>query len=389
MSHQTEDSEETQRANRVAVTITPLRPRVIYDLEQIVLRFGAEANKGPGSEAALMFDRFRELWTLMDFGAIFQTQRACGRVPALAETREEYVTLLLAAVARHLQPTYHAGFAERLGALFLLFTMHLLQPSEPRVPVPVAEDDWAAFEQLAEELRARRHADGFKVLHALWSGEGSRLNQPAGEPSSRPRASALKHTKCPTVILSDVTAFKEAKDQAALLAVRLGLYAAVSGDAALRMESFLGRQSRLESDYEHAWRTTLVSCGADEGIPSPFCSEELRHTLKRITAERATAVEHAQMAEREVAIVLDELHERRQAIRQRLPRVRGQGRGQGRGRGPGKSSAGSAARTARNSSQPSRGSSTKEPKPAPKRGRGRPPRSSAAPAASSSASAPS
>jgi len=371
MSHQAENSEETQKANRVAVTITPLRPRVIYDLEQIVLRFGTEVNTKAAGEAALTFERFQELWTLMDFGTIFQTQRACGRVPAVAETREEYVTLLLAAVARHLQPTYHAGFAERLGALFLLFTMHLLQPCKPRVPIPVSEDDWAAFEQLAEELRARRHANGFKVLHALWSGEGTHLQQPTGEPC----ASALKHTKCLSVMLSDITASKEVEEQAAVLAARLGLYAAVSRDAALRMEGILGRQCRVESDYDHAWQAMLVSCGAEEGSPTPLCSEELRHTLKRIATERSAAAEHAQQAEREIAIVIDERHERRQAIRQRssVP--------QGRGRGRGKLSAASAARTA-HISNPSSSSETN--KPIAKRGRGRPPRSSSTPAASSS-----
>ena len=154
------ETAEPLRANRVAVTITPLRPRVIYDIEQIVLHFGADAASEPASSAAessaaessaacarargaLGWKRFQELWSLMDFGAIFHTQRACGRVPAVAESREEYVSLLLAAVAKHLQPARHAGFGERLGALFTLFTMYLLQPCEPRVPIPVEEESLA------------------------------------------------------------------------------------------------------------------------------------------------------------------------------------------------------------------------------------------------------
>ena len=115
--------------------------------------------------------------------------------------------------------------------------------------------------------------------------------------------------------MTDLSASRESEEQAAVLAVRLGLSAALSHESSTRVEASLPALRRLEADYNDAWRATLVSCGLGEGPAVTPPSEALRQTLEALARERANKAEAAERAE--MALVIDAPHQRRQAVRQR------------------------------------------------------------------------
>lgn len=167
----------------------PMAPVVLHDIDYILGRFEAQPLRS--------FAAFKELAASLRLYDIFGTARAGGRIPPEGERPEEFVSLLLEAVVCRVVD-HERTFEARLGALYLLVTLHQLQPIEAQVLVPVREVQWAGITRLARELRTLRHADGFTALHTLWA--GGCIQHRA---STRPTPNALD-------LLSDYHAEREA-----------------------------------------------------------------------------------------------------------------------------------------------------------------------------------
>lgn len=140
----------------------PLIPEVLYDIDHCISRFEASALRS--------FAAFRAVALELRIVDLFDTDRKGGRATKRLETPAEYATLLFEATVRRIADP-ERSFEARLGALYLLLTLHELQQSSPKVPVPILATQWNGFERLSRELRSLRHADGFRALHTLWAGE--------------------------------------------------------------------------------------------------------------------------------------------------------------------------------------------------------------------------
>ena len=143
------------------LTRLPLVPEVLQDIDRCIGSFEATALRS--------FAAFRSVASEMRIVDLLDTAKVGGRNPRSSELPTAYAALLFEAVVRRvvdLERTFEA----RLGALYLLLTLHELQPGVTKAPVPVLETQWSGFERLARELRVLRHADGFRALHTLWAG---------------------------------------------------------------------------------------------------------------------------------------------------------------------------------------------------------------------------
>ena len=139
----------TSTAKKVVLKVEPLHAHVIHDLESCVGCFAI----GPSHSYAA----FRETFSRMKMTDIFLTQRSGGRLPAPDENSLDYVRLLLRAASLHmLRPS---SFEHQLGGLFLTFTLWKLQMTNPAAALMLSEEDWTAFETLAQTLRDRCHAE--------------------------------------------------------------------------------------------------------------------------------------------------------------------------------------------------------------------------------------
>ncbi|KAL1511602.1 hypothetical protein AB1Y20_006396 [Prymnesium parvum] len=79
-----------------------------------------------------------------------------------------HTALLLHAAAAH---AADGPFQYRLGGLFLLHSLYLLQRPSPRMRIPISEEEWSGMMALADELRQQKHAQGFRALHTLWTSD--------------------------------------------------------------------------------------------------------------------------------------------------------------------------------------------------------------------------
>ena len=140
----------------------PLIPEVLHDIDHCISRFEASALRS--------FAAFRAVALELRIVDLFDTDRKGGRATKRLETPAEYATLLFEATVRRIADP-ERSFEARLGALYLLLTLHELQQSSPKVSVPILATQWNGFERLSRELRSLRHADGFRALHTLWAGE--------------------------------------------------------------------------------------------------------------------------------------------------------------------------------------------------------------------------
>tara|TARA_B110001452_G_scaffold242629_1_gene225539 strand:+ start:6 stop:1304 length:1299 start_codon:yes stop_codon:yes gene_type:complete len=172
---------------RVIVTQVALKEGVLFDMGACIRRFEV------GDEHT--FAAFKMVWRAMKFQDIFASAKQQKRVPEFGETGAKYVRMLLIAAGKHLggadatwdepggqrvsQPSelpdeWRASLVHRLGGLFLVYTMHALQPVAPPEPVPVSSADWKALlvleVELDDEAHEGRYADGLKALRGLRRG---------------------------------------------------------------------------------------------------------------------------------------------------------------------------------------------------------------------------
>ena len=188
---QVQASDPKKRIQRVF----PVHQHVLHDLERCVTQFAL------GQEHT--FAEFQRIFNTMQMVEVTKSQRTNGRQPAPNETETNYVQLLMQSAARHVQREQFASFEHRLGGLFLVFTLHALQKCSPVALLPVSEDDWSDFEALAQELRAKPHAEGFKALHALWT------------------SGALQHTKSHGLFVVDNESKRDAEQKCAELPTKV------------------------------------------------------------------------------------------------------------------------------------------------------------------------
>ena len=168
-----------QAKHEVYATRVPLDPLVLYDLDRFLDAWVIDDMH--------TFAAFRGLATSWRVTDLFYTQRKGVRTPPQHESYQAYASLLFAAIVRRATQsdlntslTRQVTISRQLGAVYLLLLLHETQPYQPRVPIPILEDQCLAFERLREELRSTKNADGFKALHMLWD-EGDRLEHLAGK----------------------------------------------------------------------------------------------------------------------------------------------------------------------------------------------------------------
>lgn len=221
------------------LSAVPVQAQVIHDMGQCVRRFADVARAAPGGAGDSSLRAFHEVWSALRFSGVFGMRGACGRIPGMDETESDWAEALLREAVRHVQPATHPGFEERVGGLFLIYTLYDQQPrraAEPRAVVPLTEEQCPALDTLLAELRQpcpppkrwrqtnqpakhpnyarsgpcgrgraaptrgasdafstprvatlpsplrRRHADGFAALHALWAGYAFRPVESGANP---------------------------------------------------------------------------------------------------------------------------------------------------------------------------------------------------------------
>lgn len=242
---------------RVVVTQVALKEGVLFDMAACIRRFEV------GDEHT--FEAFKKVWRAMKFQDIFASAKQQKRVPEYGETGAKYVRMLLIAAGRHLggadatwaEPDgqqvsrpeqlpdkWRASLVHRLGGLFLVYTMHALQPVSPKEPVPVSSADWKALlaleVELDDEAHEGRYADGLKALRGLRRGG----------------VEAIEHT-----LEHELHVGNQMADRAALLnatALPLSSTVAELGACAYarRLRGNAGLK-RLEEEYYDAQRATM------------------------------------------------------------------------------------------------------------------------------------
>ena len=273
----------------------PLVSVVLYDIEQIIMRFE--------SNALRTFAAFKSLATEMRVLDLFTTRTIAGRIPPRWETVAEYSTLLFEAVVRRVVEPERT-FGARLGALYLLLVLHELQPGGVKAPVPILESQWTGFERLASELRTTRHADGFKALHMLWA--GGRLSYRVGSAT--------------VVNARDQLHDHEAERDAMLLPARAGTDLVGTCPFALQLTDALAGITELEANYEAA-RRELGTAGrapaASRSGDGISLAEQLRQELDYYRNGQWPAELLAAGAAEQLGTQVDEAYIRREQVRHR------------------------------------------------------------------------
>jgi hypothetical protein len=217
---------------------------VVYDLDDIIARFEA----GP----LRSFASFKSLAAELRICDIFNTHHVGCRTPPMGEPIGAYATLIFEMLVRRLADAQRT-FAARLGAMYLLLCLHELQPCKPKWPIPILQSQWDGIERLARELRDLRHADGFRALHTLWTGD------------------RFVHSFGSHNVLNawDIRFDDEAEREAVLLPARNGVAQLGSCPYALQAERALPSLQLLESRYEEALRTAALATTGNDA-PSPL-----------------------------------------------------------------------------------------------------------------------